>query len=113
MRIVKLWVAVAGVVAVATAQTAERRARIDVISTKVQGAVNPATQSIQATATLEFTPLDANVQTITLDLNDALKSAISMDKPVVVDVVTDTYAIAPHPWTPTGRDFHSYQKTGA
>jgi len=47
------------------------------------------------------------------DLNDALKSAISMDKPVVVDVVTDTYAIAPHPWTPTGRDFHSYQKTGA
>ncbi len=47
------------------------------------------------------------------DLNDALKRAISMNKPVVVDVVTDTYAIAPHPWTATGRDFHSYQKTGA
>ncbi len=47
------------------------------------------------------------------DLNDALKSAIAMEKPVVVDVVTDTYAIAPHPWTATGRDFHSYQKTGA
>ena len=47
------------------------------------------------------------------DLNDALKRAIAMDQPVVVDVVTDMYAIAPHPWTPGGRDFHSYQKTGA
>jgi acetolactate synthase-1/2/3 large subunit len=47
------------------------------------------------------------------DLHDALKSAIAMEKPVVLDVVTDTYAIAPHPWTPTGRDFHAYQRTGA
>jgi acetolactate synthase-1/2/3 large subunit len=47
------------------------------------------------------------------DLGDALKSAFAMEKPVVVDVVTDTYAIAPHPWTATGRDFHSYQTTGA
>jgi len=46
------------------------------------------------------------------DLNDALKRAIAMEKPVVVDVVTDMYAIAPHPWTPSGGDFHSYQKTG-
>ncbi len=45
------------------------------------------------------------------DLNDALKQAIAMDKPVVVDVVTDMYAIAPDPWTPGGGDFHSYQKT--
>ena len=45
------------------------------------------------------------------ELNGALKKAIAMNKPVVVDVVTDMYAIAPHPWTPTGRDFHSYQKT--
>ncbi len=44
------------------------------------------------------------------ELNAALKKAISMNKPVVVDVVTDLYAIAPHPWTATGRDFHSYQK---
>ena len=43
-------------------------------------------------------------------LNAALKKAIAMEKPVVVDVVTDLYAIAPHPWTATGRDFHSYQK---
>ena len=47
------------------------------------------------------------------DLDDTLKKAIAMNKPVVVDVVTDMYAIAPHPWTSTGRDFHSYQKTGA
>jgi acetolactate synthase-1/2/3 large subunit len=47
------------------------------------------------------------------ELDAALTRAIAMDKPVVVDVVTDTYAIAPHPWTPSGRDFHSYQKTGA
>ena len=47
------------------------------------------------------------------DLAPALERAIRMNKPVVVDVVTDMYAIAPHPWTPTGRDFHSYQKTGA
>lgn len=44
------------------------------------------------------------------DLSGALKQAIAMNKPVVVDAVTDTCAIAPHPWTPSGRDFHTYQK---
>ena len=44
------------------------------------------------------------------ELGDALRRAIAMERPVVVDVVTDMYAIAPHPWTATGRDFHSYQK---
>jgi len=44
------------------------------------------------------------------ELGDALKRAIAMEKPVVVDVVTDMYAIAPHPWTPVVRDFHSYQR---
>jgi acetolactate synthase-1/2/3 large subunit len=47
------------------------------------------------------------------ELGDALRRAMSMNKPVVVDVVTDMYAIAPHPWTSSGRDFHSYQRTGA
>lgn len=46
------------------------------------------------------------------DLNDALKQAIAMNKPVVVDVVSEMRAIAPHPWTPVARDFHSYQKSG-
>jgi acetolactate synthase I/II/III large subunit len=45
------------------------------------------------------------------ELNAALKRALAMGKPVVVDVVSEMYAIAPHPWTPTGRDFHSYQRT--
>ena len=44
------------------------------------------------------------------DLNAAIASGIAMKKPVVIDVVSDTYAIAPHPWTPVARDFHSYQK---
>jgi acetolactate synthase-1/2/3 large subunit len=47
------------------------------------------------------------------DLNDTLKEAIALDKPVVVDIVSDMYAIAPHPWTQGGKDFHAYQKTGA
>ncbi len=44
------------------------------------------------------------------DLAGAIKSGIAMNKPVVIDVVSDMYAIAPHPWTPVARDFHSYQK---
>lgn len=35
------------------------------------------------------------------------------NKPVVVDVATDMQATAPHPWTPTDREFNSYQGTGA
>ena len=44
------------------------------------------------------------------EINGAIKEGIAMNKPVVIDVVTDMYAIAPHPWTPVARDFHSYQK---
>jgi acetolactate synthase-1/2/3 large subunit len=47
------------------------------------------------------------------ELAGAIESAIAMKRPVVVDVKTDLYGIADHPWTATGRDFHSYQKTGA
>lgn len=47
------------------------------------------------------------------ELRPALERAIAMKKPVVVDVVTDLYAIAPQPWTPSGRDFHAYQKSDA
>ena len=39
------------------------------------------------------------------ELADAVKCAIGMNRPVVVDVVTDMYAIAPHPWTSTGATF--------
>jgi acetolactate synthase-1/2/3 large subunit len=34
------------------------------------------------------------------ELNDTLKSAFAMHRPVVVDVVTDTYAVAKKPWVP-------------
>lgn len=47
------------------------------------------------------------------DLADALKRAIAMNKPVVVDVATDVRAIAPSPWTPGGGDFHASPKRGA
>jgi len=47
------------------------------------------------------------------DLQPSIERAIAMNQPVVVDCVTDMVAIAQHPWTATGRDFHSYQKTGA
>jgi len=45
------------------------------------------------------------------ELRGALSRALAMNRPVVVDVVTDMYAIAPHPWTPGGEDSHSYQRT--
>jgi acetolactate synthase-1/2/3 large subunit len=42
---------------------------------------------------------------------DALTTAMAMNRPVVVDIVTDTYAIAKKPWTPAGApDFHSFQR---
>ncbi len=35
-------------------------------------------------------------------LGDALKKAIALDRPVVIDAVSDMYAIAEKPWTPSG-----------
>ena len=41
----------------------------------------------------------------------ALAKAIELNSPVVVDVVTDMYAIAKKPWVPGGApDFHSFQR---
>ncbi len=57
---------------------ADRRARIDVTDVKVDALVNPNTQTLQARATLTFTPVD-NAQTITLELNDALRVAKAVD----------------------------------
>jgi acetolactate synthase-1/2/3 large subunit len=48
------------------------------------------------------------------ELSGALTRAIAMNRPVVVDVVTDMYAIAAKPWTPQGAaDFHSFQRSEA
>ena len=45
------------------------------------------------------------------ELNATIKKAIALNKPVVIDAVSDMYAIADKPWTPTGApDFHSFQK---
>ena len=57
----------------AAAQTAAPRARIDVLELAVRAAVNLNTQSLEAEAALTFTPLDSNIQTINLELNDALR----------------------------------------
>ena len=46
------------------------------------------------------------------ELGSALARAIELRRPVVVDVVTDMYAIADKPWTPGGAaDFHSFQQS--
>ena len=46
------------------------------------------------------------------ELGGALERAIGLGRPVVVDVVTDMYAIADKPWTPAGApDFHSFQRS--
>ncbi len=48
------------------------------------------------------------------ELNGALKQAMAMDRPVVLDVVSDMYAIAKKPWTPTGApDFHAFQRSAS
>jgi acetolactate synthase-1/2/3 large subunit len=45
------------------------------------------------------------------ELKEKLKKAIAMNKPVVIDAVSDMYAIANKPWVPTGApEFHSFQK---
>jgi len=45
------------------------------------------------------------------ELKAAVKKAIALNKPVVIDAVSDLYAIAEKPWTPSGKpDFHSFQK---
>ena len=45
------------------------------------------------------------------ELAGALAKAIELKRPVVVDVVTDMYAIAKKPWVPGGApDFHSFQR---
>jgi thiamine pyrophosphate-dependent acetolactate synthase large subunit-like protein len=35
-------------------------------------------------------------------LPDALNKAFALDRPVVIDAVSDMYAIAEKPWTPSG-----------
>jgi acetolactate synthase I/II/III large subunit len=48
------------------------------------------------------------------ELQEALKKAIAMNKPVVIDAVSEMHAIANKPWIPAGGpEFHSFQKARA
>lgn len=63
----------------AQSASADRRARIDVLQMNVEATVNPNTQSLQARAVIQFTPIDNNVQMVTFELNDALKVSQATD----------------------------------
>jgi hypothetical protein len=87
MRSVRTLAALAAAALCASAQT-ERRARIDVLDTRVEAILNPNTQSLSARATIQFAPLDANVQTVTFELNDALRvqgATDEKDQPLTVN----------------------------
>jgi len=58
-------------VCTASAQSPDRRGRIDIQKYTIDADVNPRTQSIAATAKIDFTPLD-NTNDVTFELNSAL-----------------------------------------
>src|SRR5690606_16446340 len=60
--------------------SADRRARIDIQQMNVDAVVNPNTQSLQARATIQFTPLDSDIQTVTFELNEALRVSQATDE---------------------------------
>lgn len=59
---------------------ADRRARIDIQQMNVDAVVNPNTQSLQARATIQFTPLDSDIQNVTFELNEALRVSQATDE---------------------------------
>jgi tetratricopeptide (TPR) repeat protein len=65
---------VAGLAASNTATAQERRARIDVEHYVIEAQVDPATQSVNATVQMRFTPAD-NINAATFELNNALNLA--------------------------------------
>jgi tetratricopeptide (TPR) repeat protein len=62
----------------AFAQSPERRGRIDVQKYTIDADINPRTQSIVATAKIDFTPLD-NTNEVTFELNNALSVSKVVD----------------------------------
>src|SRR5260370_42109945 len=73
-----LWCAVVAVMAMLTGLAQERgsdrqqqRARIDVQTVAIDAQINPAAQTISATAKVTFVPLD-NASNVTFELNNAL-----------------------------------------
>ncbi|HZS55413.1 MAG TPA: M1 family aminopeptidase, partial [Bryobacteraceae bacterium] len=57
----------------------QQRARIDVTKYTIDAEINPRTQSLQATAKIEFTPLDATSD-LTFELNNALSISKAVDQ---------------------------------
>ncbi len=64
-----IWVAAASTL---LGQTPERRAGIDVESYKIDARIDPAQQTLTATALVTFTPLEDRVSAATFELNNAL-----------------------------------------
>ena len=56
----------------------EARTKIDVKKYTIDAAINPRTQSIEATAKIEFTPLE-NANQVTFELNNALNVSKAVD----------------------------------
>ena len=65
-------------VCTAFAQSPDRRGRIDIQKYTIDADVNPRTQSIAATAKIDFTPLD-NTNDVTFELNSALSVSKVLD----------------------------------
>jgi aminopeptidase N len=65
-------------VCTAFAQSPDRRGRIDIQKYTIDADVNPRTQSIAATAKIDFTPLD-NTNDVTFELNSALSVSKVVD----------------------------------
>ncbi len=56
----------------------KRAPKIDVKKYTINAAINPRTQSIEATAKIDFTPLE-NANQITFELNNALTISKAVD----------------------------------
>jgi Tfp pilus assembly protein PilF len=61
------------------AQPQDRRARIDVDQYTIEADISPNTQSINAKATIRFTPVDDNVTSASFELNNALNVSRVVD----------------------------------
>jgi hypothetical protein len=61
----------------------EARTKIDVKKYTINAAINPRTQSIEATAKIDFTPLE-NANQVTFELNNALNISKAVDATGVV-----------------------------
>jgi len=62
-----------------TAAAQEKRPRIDVEHYQIEAEVNPRTQTLSATVTVRFSPVEDNITTATFELNNALQVSRVVD----------------------------------